>query len=297
MSRPAVIFNPTARGEKARALRERLAALGSDVRLLPTEGPGHATLLAADAVRAGCDLVVAAGGDGTVNEVVNGMASDPALLAACRLAVLPLGTVNVFAKELGVPEGLDAAWTVALGGGERVTDLAHADLEGGRRWFVQLAGAGLDSQAIGRVRWAWKRRWGPLAYIWAGWTALHGHLPRVTVTGGGVSASGQMMLVGNGRFYGGRFTVFPAATVDDGLLDVALMDRVNVLTVIRGGVALVRGRFQDARGVRHWQAGGLDVSSDGPLALQVEGDNVGLLPARIGVVPGVLRVRVPRPRH
>src|SRR5690349_2259489 len=107
-----IIFNPTARGEKANAFREHLAKISNQCALKPTYAAGSARLLAAEAVREGFTTIVAAGGDGTVNEVLNGIADDPAGLTTARFGILPLGTVNVFAKELKVPEAFDAGWEI-----------------------------------------------------------------------------------------------------------------------------------------------------------------------------------------
>ena len=131
-----ILFNPTARGEKALLFRERLSELGSGVRVLPTRGPGDARVLAAELARDGIETVVAAGGDGTVNEVLNGLADVPGALDRTRLALIPLGTVNVLAKELGIPSDFDAAWHVIQRGHERRIDLPHAEfigLDGSRR--------------------------------------------------------------------------------------------------------------------------------------------------------------------
>ena len=100
--RACIIFNPIARGERAKRLHSELTNLSGQLALRPTTAPGDATLLATEAVRDGFDTLIAAGGDGTVNEVLNGITSAPDGLARARLAVLPLGTVNVFARELGI---------------------------------------------------------------------------------------------------------------------------------------------------------------------------------------------------
>ena len=110
--RACVIFNPTARGEKAKRFRRHLDAFGSQCALKLTAAMGDARRLAAEAVVEGCGTVVAAGGDGTLNEVLNGIGDVPNGFDQARLAVLPLGTVNVFARELGIPTRLDRAWEV-----------------------------------------------------------------------------------------------------------------------------------------------------------------------------------------
>ena len=144
----------------------------------PTRAAGDARMLAAELVSAGAGTVVAAGGDGTVNEVLNGICDVPDGLQRTRLAVIPMGTVNVFAKELRIPGRFEGAWNVVRTGREWLMDLPLAEFTGPtgarvRRHFILMAGAGLDSAAIERVDWDLKRRVGPLAYIWAGLQAGH----------------------------------------------------------------------------------------------------------------------------
>ena len=105
MSQPsiALIFNPAARGEKARSFRESLGQMQDECTLLETTAPGSATDLAAQAIRDGYKTIIATGGDGTVNEVVNGLAKERNGLGQVQLGILPLGTMNVFARELGIP--------------------------------------------------------------------------------------------------------------------------------------------------------------------------------------------------
>lgn len=174
--RICVIFNPTARGNQARRFRARLDRLTGACAFKPTTGPGAGTFLATEAVNEGFDTVVAAGGDGTVSEVVTGLAQAAEGLARCRLGILPLGTINVFARELALPLNLDGAWETVLQGRETRVDLPFAEFHDAagerRRFFTQLAGAGLDSRAIAGVDWEWKKRIGWLAYVVAGLRAL-----------------------------------------------------------------------------------------------------------------------------
>src|ERR1039457_3580764 len=126
MDKLFVIFNPAARGEKNRRVRKFLEAkAGQSVTLAPTECAGDAKLLAARAVQEGFRVIVAAGGDGTINEVINGIGTSGAVLG-----VLPLGTVNVFAHELGIPRRIEAAWAVVESGHTRTIDLARAEANG-----------------------------------------------------------------------------------------------------------------------------------------------------------------------
>lgn len=292
-----IIFNPAARGDKARRFRARLLELSSQARLEPTKAAGHGQALAAEAVAAGFDTIVAAGGDGTVNEVLNGIATHPDGLQRVRLAVLPLGTVNVFARQLGLPTGLEAAWRVICAGHERRIDLAEGEfmVEGQpvRRCFVQMAGAGVDSRAIALVDWESKKRLGPLAYWQAGWRALAEPKPPVTVSDGERSLTGHQVLIGNGRYYGGRLPVFPEADLSDGLLEVTVVPRASVWALARGALGMALGRLYSLGGAQHLRAASLTLSSPSPVALQMEGENVGYLPARLWVRAGALRVVVP----
>jgi diacylglycerol kinase (ATP) len=285
----AVIFNPTARGDHAVAFQRQLAGLSPGIRLLPTRSPGDATRLALEAALDGATTVVAAGGDGTVNEVVNGLADRPDAQRP-SLGVIPLGTVNVFAKELGLPNTIPACWNIIQSGHSRLIDLALARHAGGSRWFIQMAGAGLDAIAIARVHLPLKRLIGPGAYLWAGLGAIVRPLPTIQIRIGPESVSGQLALVGNGRFYGGRFSVFPQAHLDDGRLDLAVLNRAHPFALARAGIAAFRGRLLQHPGVVHRQSTTFDFS--GPVAspFQVEGDNIGTLPVSFTVAPSVLRV-------
>ncbi|HTH48844.1 MAG TPA: diacylglycerol kinase family protein [Candidatus Limnocylindria bacterium] len=291
-----VIFNPTARGDKAKTFRARLAQL-QGVEFRPTTGPGTAPMLAAAAVEDGATTVVAAGGDGTVNEVLNGVASLPGGFARARLAVLPLGTVNVFAKELRIPTDFTQAWRVIQVGHERIIDLPHADPvtpgETGRRYFAQMAGAGIDSRALSLVNWELKKRAGALAYVWASMKALRGPRPQVTVDAAGQKVTGQLVLIGNGRFYGGRYPVFPAARLDDGRLDVTVFPRVNWFTITRVFLSLQGNRLARSPDAICFQSESLTLSARDGTPWHVEGDNAGPLPRRFSIRPRALRVVVP----
>ncbi len=294
--KPCVIFNPVARGDKARRFREELARHARDCALRPTTCAGDGRRLAAEAVREGFDPVIAAGGDGTVNEVLNGLLEASA--SSCpRLAVVPLGTINVFARELGLPFDLEAGLDVIRAGRTRLIDVPFADFNGPagprRRYFAQLAGAGLDSRAIDLVDWNWKKRVGPLAYVAAGVAALRRGLPRLTVSAGDVTVTGELVLFGNGRYYGAHYSVFPGATLEDGLLDAVVFPEIDWSLIARVGLsmavtqALPRGRHVRMRGVE------FRVSATEPLPFELDGDNVGPLPATFGICPRALRVIVP----
>ena len=332
--RVCVIFNPAARGEKARRFRRHLSEIGAQSSLKLTTAPGDARRLAAEAVREDFEIVVAAGGDGTVNEVLNGIGDEPGGFEHTRLAVLPLGTVNVFARELGLPRKLESAWPLIVAGRETQIDLPRVEYagQGGRerRYFVQLAGAGLDARAVELVNWELKKKIGPLAYVWAGLQAAWGEPAKISVsmptaaranpgmapvrdsriqeTAGRAPAvgtqdhvasletlpmTGALVLVGNGRLYGGDFRVFSGADLRDGLLDVCLFPRANWLTVARCGPSLLLRGCLPASVAECFSTPFLSLSSSNPVPLELDGELIGHLPAQFSVERERLRVIVP----
>lgn len=295
--RTCVIFNPAAKGDKARRSREFIAQVSSGCTLKPTTGPGTGRPLAAEAVRQGFERIIAAGGDGTLNEIVNGIADEPDGLTRVVLGVLPVGTANVFARELRVPFPLKAAWQVATGSHLETVDLFQVDCHQGdrliRRYGLQLAGAGLDARATELVSWKWKKRQGFLAYIGAAIRALRESQPRITIVDADRTESGQLVLIGNGRLYGGPFPLFPRADLHDGRLEIRIVGRVSYWTALACGLGVLTGRTGLGLPSRDFQAEALELQADRRTALQIDGEPVGELPARIVVLPGRLRVVVP----
>ncbi len=291
MDKLFVIFNPAARGEKSQRIRRFLEfKAGSSVTFAPTQQAGEARQLAARAVSEGCRVIVAAGGDGTINEVINGIGT-----SGVALGVLPLGTVNVFAQELGIPRRVEAAWAVIETGRTRTIDLARAESNGVARYFMQLAGVGFDARAVRAASWELKKKIGPLSYVWAGLKTLSGPHPRVEVSANGSgSVGGVAVLVGNGRFYGGRFALFPKARMDDGLLDVCVFEKCGYLDVLRYGQGILRGAHIDLGDVKYFQADRLVCTAPRATPFELDGEDAGDAPVTFSVVPRALRVVVPK---
>ena len=258
------IQRPGAKRPGASAVTSTPSAAESTLKL--TAAAGDARRLAAEAIGEGFEVIVAAGGDGTLNEVLNGIGDVPDGFERARLGVLPLGTVNVFARELALPVKLDAAWAAIRQGRETRIDLPRVEYRAKgapqRRYFAQLAGAGLDARAIELVQWQLKKKIGPLAYVVAGLKALLGAQSKITAAGGGHSATGELVLIGNGRLYGGRLPSYSRkADLRDGLLDVCVFPRVNWLTLARCGPSLLlRGRLP-ASAVEVFQAESFTLAS------------------------------------
>ena len=295
--RICVIFNPAARGNKARRFRRFLNELSQQCALKATTGPGDARRLAQAAVATGYDIIAAAGGDGTVNEVLNGIGDEPDGFQRTRLGVLPLGTVNVFARELKIPAKLESAWQVLKRARESKIDLGRVEyLDEGKpaqRYFMQLAGAGLDARAIELVSWKLKKSAGPLAYVVAGLQALMEKQVRICVSADGKKLEGELALVGNGKLYGGPFDIFPGAELHDGLLDACVFPSVNLSAL--AGLApgfLARRRLSEHRVLR-LQATKIEMTSETPAAFELDGEWIGHLPATFSVEQKKLRVVVP----
>ena len=295
MDKLFVIFNPAARGEKSRHLLHFLTSRsGGSFTLVETKRAGDARRLAVQAVGDGYRAIVAAGGDGTINEVINGIGT-----SGMSLGVLPLGTVNVFARELGIPRTVEAAWAVIEGGATRTIDLARAEANGSTRHFVQLAGVGFDAQAVRTASWELKKAFGPLSYVWAGLKTISSELASVEVStnGSGLRGCGVAVLIGNGRFYGGPFTLFPNARPDDGLLDVCIFEKCGYSDVLRYGQGILRGTHLRLQGVKYFQTEQLVCSATRATPFEVDGEDAGNAPVTFSVVPRALRVLAPQPKR
>ncbi len=285
-----MIFNPAARSERAGQLRDRLHALDPRAVVRPTGGPGDAAAMAAAAVQEGFSVVVAAGGDGTINEVVNGLAGSEA-----TLGLLPLGTMNVFAAELGIPGNrLRRCWEIIRAGHVRRIDLARAN----SHRFVQLAGVGFDAQAVAGVDRAAKKNFGPLSYVISAAKVATRVPPELRIVGDdGTVRKGSFVLVGNGRYYGGKLAVFKQAVIDDGKLDVLVFKNLGYLDIIRYIQSIFLGTHLALRDVEYFQTAGLQVDplSDEDVPFEADGEVAGYAPVRFEVAHRTFKVLVPPP--
>lgn len=295
--RTCVIFNPAARGNKARHFRRHLGDMAGDCAFKATAAAGDARRLAAESVGEGFELIVAVGGDGTVNEVLNGIGDAPDGFARARLGVLPLGTVNVFARELKIPLRLERAWEILRRGHEIKIDLPRVEFTANgkieRRYFIQLAGAGLDARAIELVSWKLKKKAGPLAYVVAGFQALAERQTLIRVRAGGKILEGELVLAGNGKFYGGSHHIFPLAELRDGLLHICVLPQVNLATLLRCAPEFLLRRKLPEKLVRRVSVQQFELSSESPVAFELDGEWVGRLPATFSLEREKLRVAVP----
>ena len=299
MKSPLIILNPAARSEKARHLHEEIRRVtartgGAEIRI--TSGPGDAEVIARKAVGEGYTILVAAGGDGTINEVVNGIAAwEGQGESRVTLGILPIGTMNVFATELGIPlHSLEQAWKVILGGAWRGIDLPVCMVSGKTRCFVQLAGAGLDAEVVLQTTRESKKTFGPLSYLLS-LARLAGRRPPLisVMADDGVERTGSFLLMGNGRFYGGPFRFFRDGSPSDGLLDVLLFRNQRSWDLLRYLYAILTGRQTAMRDVEYFQTTSLELTSMESVPYEFDGEMAGYLPLSIRVRRGMLPVLAP----
>ena len=278
-----VIFNPAAHSQKAERLLSRLERLPGCI-LMPTRSPGDERHRAAEAAAAGFKTVVAAGGDGTINGVVNGMAG-----TAARLGVLPIGTMNVFASELGIPQHLEAAWDVILAGNSRPIDLCSAN----DSHFVQLAGVGFDAEVVARTTRESKMQFGPLSYIFSAAHVAGATPPSLQVQTDHGTHEGRFVLIGNGRFYGGQLQFFHDARLDDGKLDLLVFKNYSHLDIVRYFGSALAGWHTLQNDVEYLQTTEAIISSTPPVRYEVDGELSGQSPVRFRISPKPLEVLAP----
>lgn len=252
-----------------------------------TTHSGEAEVLARHAAAEGYQKIVAAGGDGTINEIVNGIAG-----RNIALGLLPIGTMNVFATELGLPaNNLKRCWEIIQGNRTRPVDLPSAN----GKHFVQLAGIGLDAQAVKETSRAFKRNFGPLSYLISAAQIASRPPPILRIESEeAVTEEGSFVLVGNGRLYGGRLPFFKQAVMDDGLLDVIVFKRLNYLDIIRYLQNVVFTPQISSPEVEYFQTRRLRVTSDETVPVEIDGELIGNCPVEFKIRAGGLRVLTPR---
>jgi len=282
-----VILNPVAGGpETLRGWQERVESIAHDCPIRVIAHPGEAEALARNAVEEGFVRIVAAGGDGTVNHVANGIAGTNA-----ALGLLPLGTVNVFAMELGLPaHNLQVCWSIIEDGNVRLVDLPSAN----GKHFVQLAGVGLDAQVVKETSLAFKRSFGPLSYLISAAQIAARKPPKLFIESENAPVEeASFVLIGNGRLYGGPFPFFKHAVLDDGLFDVVVFKRLGYLEIMKYLQDVVFSSVIRAPEVEYFQTQRLRVTSEQDVPVELDGELAGNCPVEVRIQKKALQVLAP----
>ena len=261
-----LILNPRARSERAKRARSFVMEHAPRFAIYATNSGEEAVELARQFAEAGESVVVAAGGDGTLNAVVGGLIGTETVLG-----ILPTGTMNVFARELHIPFAqLKGALEVIDAGHVKEVDLF--EVQGTP--FVQMAGVGFDAQVIEETTSESKRRLGPLAYILSAVKVLGSKPPRMSVRfDEGQVAEGACVLLGNGALYGGQLRLFGKADNADDLLDVLVYKEAGYKAALGSLGSVARGGFEaDGKLVEYYQPSGLVVECDREVPVEVDGE-------------------------
>lgn len=263
-----------------RCVEACFARSGVEVGWAETQYAGHAKELAQDAAAQGFDVVVAVGGDGTVNEVVNGLAG-----TETALGIIPAGTANLLAGELDLPAGVEEACAVISGGAMRRIDLPFIN----DRYFTMMAGIGFDAHVVRLVDRRLKGRWGIFSYLIVTLRELMRYrFERIEVSlDSGEVHSGYYMFVQNARSYGSGYSASPGSRIDDGLMELIVFPRRSLFTVVQYLLSADKSRFD----VSLCAVKAVEIKSGHDI--QIDGDFFGRGPARIGIRSGALRVVVP----
>ncbi|HHW41233.1 MAG TPA: diacylglycerol kinase family lipid kinase [Syntrophomonadaceae bacterium] len=290
------IVNPTAgRGRTARLwpeIERVMRRAGLRFRTFFTEGRGHARELAQRAVKKDCDLVVAVGGDGTVNEVVNGIASNGAY-PGTALALLPTGSGNDLCRTLGI-SGDPLSTALAICSGKyRMLDLGMVE----NRYFLNICGVGFDAEVAHAVNQGFRWLRGTWAYLAGVLKTLMCFRPvplELTLDGNHLQIKGLLVAVANGAFFGSGIKIAPRARVDDGLFDVCVVGDIGRLELLRVLPLTYSGRHEDHPCVHFFRARDVTVSSPARrLYIQGDGELLGETPAAFHIHKQAIRVLVP----
>jgi diacylglycerol kinase (ATP) len=293
-----VIANPTAGSyqQNAPQIEETISFLrshGWQAELKLTQEAGDASKLAREAVQQGINVVIAVGGDGTINEVIQELAgSDTAL------GVLPTGTVNVWAREVGIPLDNEGARAILLNGRTRRVDLGKIN----DRYFLLMVGIGMDGEVTHTVEKKSVKRFGVLGYLLVGtWLSLGYPAFRalLQMDERPIRTHAIQIVIGNTQLYAGAIKYTWQAKCDDGLLDVCVVRKQSMLGRILVGISFLLRHKKRDQWVRYETGSTISIRTRKPIAVQIDGDAMGYTfhghtPTIVTVAPGSLKVIVPQ---
>lgn len=295
MPNACIILNPAAGSVKdAEVLTERLRSLPA-TSLEITSKKGSGSRFARAALKRGCDLIVAAGGDGTLNEVINGIGESSRNV---RVGLIPLGTGNDFARTLGIPTDLDQCIELLLAGHTRPIDLVRVTSDRTRH-FVNVSAGGFSGLVDEKLNPEMKKTWGPLAYLRSAAAALpelRAYRTQIALDDKEtISESLYNVIIGNGRYVAGGIPVAPEAKPDDGLLDLVLIPERPVADLAILAPQMLTGNHLSSASIIFRRAARISVNSKPGMWFNVDGELIGNEPAVFQVLPRALQFVTPKP--
>jgi len=304
-----LIYNPTSGRKRHRRFAEIERAVrilkdaGVSTELAPTTGPRTATKIAREAVEKRRGMVIACGGDGTINEIVNGLAKSDV-----PMALLPAGTANILAKELGIPWDIPHASRLIAGGVVRRIALGVASATNSNdsavipdegRYFLSVAGAGPDGAIVNGVHAELKRNTGMLAYWFEGFRQLFQYsFPEIRIRSDGQERKATIIVVGRTAHYGGPFKITTGANLFKDHFEFLTNSRRSRLAYLACLPALWLGTLREMKGIETWKATETvcEAVNGEPVFAQVDGEPIGRLPIAFRIVPDALSIVTPAAR-
>ena len=283
-----VLNGKVAGNDTLRAAVARQRAAGHRIEVRVTREKGDARRFVSEAGKV--DLVVAAGGDGTLNEVLNGLMNLPAVTRPI-LGIVPLGTANDFATGCGIPGDPGKALALCMKGEPVQIDIGKAN----DHWFINAASSGFGAEITATTSPELKRLFGPAAYTVMGAILainLHHYRGRLILPGREITGSGPVAIVGNGRQTGGGIQVAPRARIDDGLLDVLVVRQI-LPTALLAAARELQQLPSDGEYISYWQTPWLEVHPEEAIPVNLDGEPLSFSTVRFEAVPKAIRVIVP----
>jgi diacylglycerol kinase (ATP) len=279
--------------------RRIFSSAGIEAELIETRGPGDATVMAQQASADGRQLVIACGGDGTLNEVVNGLASQQNGHRV-PLALLPGGTANVLAKELNLPWDIPGAAEKLIHGELRDIALGLAtplQQPEKKRYFLSVAGAGPDGMIVYSIDLDLKARVGILAYWWQGAREVFRYkFPHFRVSGGGKKVDATLVVVGRTKHYGGPFKITTGADLYENEFELMALTTQSGFRYLSYLPSLWMNKLRGTTGVHFWKSDSIvcEPLDSNPVYAQIDGEPLARLPVEFKIIPHALQLLVPR---
>lgn len=275
-SKMLIIANPAAGANRASKIiplvEEILKKKGIDYVFEITRCKGDETGIAKEGVKNGFNLIVALGGDGTVNQVVNGIMG-----SGVTLGIIPAGTGSDLVKTLNIPVKTEDAVDLLLNGREHLIDIGEIKGKtwGESRYFINIAGIGIDAVTVKELEYAKTIFKGKLAYFYALFRALkryHGLKLKIVMKDINIPMFAYLAAVANGRFFGGGFKITPDADTADGLFDICIVEKVGIIKTLLSLTKVIKGSHTKIPEVKMYRGDNIIISSDSPMPIEIDGE-------------------------